>query len=116
MLSWRERPSPAADSTGDRNTLCQAPVEPEWKDMTNMTKAPFANPASFVAEPIGFVLPESEAEFSVAWVQEKSGWYARVFLRSHLLAVLSDGTKPGWAASARVDGPLAKILKNDATS
>jgi len=86
----------------------EAPCEPEW---TDISKAPFSNPAEFVkTEP--FIPPESEADIVVNWVVVAGELeYADIFLRGDLLARLAPGSKPGWCVLARKDGPLAKVLE-----
>jgi len=87
---------------------CAAPQQPEWPDRD---KAPFANPASFVGE--GLPLPSSADDMSVEWDAQASICTARIFIQRKLAGVVMDGAKPGWAALARKDGPLAKVLSNE---
>jgi predicted NAD/FAD-dependent oxidoreductase len=83
---------------------CAAPERAEWSDAE---RAPFANPAEFASHESVFALPESELNVSVDWDAGK----ALILIDGALAGVLVDGSKPGWAANALRDGPLAKVLK-----
>ena len=74
---------------------CVAPEEPEWCSMDN---APFANPASYVADCEAFRPANSGADFSAEWVREDGGLVAKLFLRGELLAVLKEGANPVGAS------------------
>ncbi len=82
---------------------CAAPELPEW---TGPDGAPFANPASFVAGEARFTLPRSHDDIGVAWLGE----IAQVLVHDQVIATLWDGSKPGRALQAKVDGPLANVL------
>lgn len=87
---------------------CVAPKEPEW---TDRTKAPFANPHSFVEDRQDFSLPIREAEITVEWLSdEQNKRLAEIFVHDFLIGRLQVGSKPGWARAAAKDGPLAKRL------
>jgi hypothetical protein len=87
---------------------CLAPTEPEWVDRE---KAPFANPAPYVNQKEEFPPPTSADDFSIEWECQCDHCVANVFVRMKLIAKLENGTKPGWAALATTDGPLAKVLR-----
>lgn len=85
-----------------------APKKPEW---TDPTKAPFANPFSYI-HPGRFEPVTDDSDFDVQWSPVgKSPLTVRIFIRSELHAQLTEGSKPGWCRLARRDGPIALILK-----
>jgi hypothetical protein len=85
-----------------------APLEPEWNDIE---KAPFANPMPYIINTDAFSPPSSASDFSVEWESQGDHWTASVLLRLKLIAKVTSGSNPGWAALASRDGPLAKVLK-----
>lgn len=89
---------------------CPTPIEPEWHDREG---APYANPAPLVDDREIFTLPQSADDFSVEWTCKDGSYFAWVYIRTTLAAMLADGCKPGWSVLAKKDGPLAKVLKHD---
>jgi hypothetical protein len=84
------------------------PTHPEWKDIKN---APFLNPRDYVADSTPFALPTSDQDISVRWLSapgEPAG--AELCIADFMAASLRDGDKPGFAAAAAQDGPLARTL------
>ena len=84
-----------------------APSEPEW---TDPEMAPFANPADYVRDFDGYDALRC-SDFDVVWGRMSEGAVkATICHRGTRLAVIGEGTKPGWSAMAAKDGPLAKVL------
>jgi hypothetical protein len=84
-----------------------APVDPEWTDPDG---APFRNPVGYV-DPAIVVPANSVAEVTFRWTTRNGLRNVDIFLRGTLLGRLEEGSRPGWAALARVDGPLARVLQ-----
>lgn len=80
------------------------PVVPEWHMREN---APFLNPVGFAGEASCFPLPRAATDVAVEWDQASR---AKILIQGHVAGILSRGAKPGWAANALKDGPLAKVL------
>ncbi|MGG5824055.1 hypothetical protein [Falsiroseomonas sp. HW251] len=81
------------------------PVAPEWKDRS---KAPFPNPLAYARTTLVFTLPEAAADVGVVWSAD--GKEARVVIGGVTAGVLEAGAKPGRAAMAAKDGPMARCL------
>src|SRR5690606_17810404 len=87
---------------------CSTPELPEWD---RRLSGPFANPKEFVRYDISFMLPETEADFSVDWqLQNPSDPKVLIYIRDELWGLMAPGTKPGSSLLARMDGPLARVL------
>ncbi|CAN5249121.1 hypothetical protein BH09PSE6_BH09PSE6_27130 [soil metagenome] len=82
---------------------CAAPELPEW---TGPDGAPFANPVGFVAGEPRFMLPMRFEDVSVSWM----GDIAQIMVHDQIIATMWDGSKPGRALQAGMDGPLANVL------
>ena len=82
---------------------------PQDFERIDITSAP-RNPASYVDSAARFTPPNSMDEFSVDWMEQGGTLFARVFIRDKLAAILASGTKPGWSALAKTDGPVANAL------
>jgi len=89
---------------------CPTPIEPEWHDREG---APYANPVPFVDDREIFALPRSADDFSVEWKCKDGSYFAWVYIKATLAAILAGGHKPGWSVLVAKDGPLAKVLKQD---
>ena len=84
-----------------------APMKPEW---TDPTKAPFANPKSYISEK-PFAPVTNDADFEVQWsAPGRSPQTVRILIRNKLHAWLTVGSRPGWCRLAKRDGPLALVL------
>jgi hypothetical protein len=84
---------------------CETPSEPEWTDREG---APYANPLPYAKECLVFQMPESASDVRVEWLD--NGARAKIILSGEVAVLLEPGAKPGWAAMAAKDGPLAKRL------
>jgi hypothetical protein len=82
---------------------------PQDFEQIDRTAAP-RNPAPYVDSAAHFTPPNSMEDFSVDWMEQGGTLFARVFIRDKLAAILANGTKPGWSALAKIDGPVAKAL------
>ena len=82
---------------------------PNPKSFEDPRGAPPRNPEEFVADE-RIALPESGEDVSAQWWRTGGVLYARVFIRKALVGILAPGTKPGWSALAKKDGPVAKAL------
>jgi hypothetical protein len=77
----------------------------EAPDWTDVTQAPFLNPAS-MARPLEGP-PTTTAELSVEWTLDGILLLADIHLRGELLARVSPGSAPGWNVLALEAGPCA---------
>ena len=86
-----------------------APASPEWKGSRDA--APYLNPREFVTESMPFALPSRERDVSVRWLagpRERVG--AEVIVGGVMAALIHEGDKPGFAAAASRDSPVARRL------
>ncbi|HYF06517.1 MAG TPA: hypothetical protein VD970_02775 [Acetobacteraceae bacterium] len=81
------------------------PTRPEWADRS---RAPFANPLPYAREEPIFPLPTAASDVTVQWRED--GTRAEIIIHGVTAGVLEAGAKPGWAAMAAKDGPLARTL------
>jgi hypothetical protein len=85
------------------------PGEPEWSSPAN---APFLNPEKWTKSEKPYDLPNDGSQFSVVWGRaDDRRIRSSIYLKSQLVAILLDGSKPGWSLMAARDGPLALALK-----
>lgn len=90
------------------------PDEREWEG--DDSDAPYRNPTEYVRNH-PFPRVKDEADIAVSFGSELAGTHelvANVYIRDRLAAVVKPNARPGWAANACADGPLA--LKLDPTS
>jgi hypothetical protein len=99
---------------GDVWLYNRAPAPPDF-EQSDQEAGP-RNPAPYVNADVHFALPSSADDFSVDWMQQGSTAFARVFIRDRLAALLAKGTRPGWSALAKRDGPVAKVLPSQSAS
>ncbi len=86
----------------------ESPTAPEWKEGK---RPPFLNVRSCIAEIMPFVLPTSEQDIGVRWINEEGRPpEAELILGVHVAARLRDGDKPSFAAAAIRDNPVARRL------
>ena len=87
-----------------------APIDPEWSDPKN---APFANSHEYVDVPAEFADPVDPVDIRVEWSRDGGKWFANIFLGQLLVALLAEGSKPGWSNLVKRDGPLARRLTDE---
>jgi hypothetical protein len=87
---------------------CPAPLAPEWHDRDG---APYANPQAFVNAAKPFALPDGIDAFRLVEIGNGDKVAIGVLLGGELWAILMDGARPGFAALASANGPLAKVLE-----
>lgn len=85
-----------------------APCEKPWKSGGG---PPYLNPAEYIRQEIGFSIPRSPSEFSVAWQSERNEIRALVSINGTVVAKIAPGERPGFSLLAGKKGPLAKPLE-----
>jgi hypothetical protein len=85
-----------------------APAEPEWRDRE---RAPFLNPRDHVSdEAEQFTPAASDDHVALEWMNEGDARVVVVKVHGQVVAKVGPGMRPGFAALARRDGPLARVL------
>ena len=86
--------------------LGDAPVEPPW---TEAPKAPFKNPAEYVASRPSPRI-DSCADVTAVWRSHDDHVRVELVCAGEVIAVLASGEFPGQSAMAAKDGPIARTL------
>jgi hypothetical protein len=90
---------------------CPTPEQPEWKDRRNL---PFANCREFMTEEGHFDQAIDLDSIRVEWQYATGQPKAIVYLSNRLVASVGVNDKPGSCRFASKDGPLARVLKDQA--
>lgn len=70
---------------------------------------PYLNAAGFIEKNIEPITSDDEVQ--ILWFLNEDGKAeAIIYVRDELVAKMIDGSKPGWSAMVKKDGPLAKVL------
>lgn len=84
--------------------IAPTPNEAEWHSKENL---PFLNPEEFVKENLEPFDAWSPVEVTWDFSEEI---VANIFLASRLIAMLKEGSYPGWSSLVTKDGPLAQKI------
>ncbi len=93
--------------------VAAAPEIPEWTLPGREKYMPFLNPSSFCVD-TEFEPLRDPADAIVVWGMLEGRRQAAIHLRGRYHALLTENERPGWCRLARLDGPVAKVLKTSA--
>ena len=94
---------------------CEAPEVPEW--VSREENPPYAMPADFIENKIGFKLPTQGSLLGVSSVTADGlPPYFAIYLEKELLGLLDPKTHPGWARLVNRDSPIARAFDDEMLS
>jgi hypothetical protein len=88
------------------------PTKNEWRKEDR----PFLNPIIYLKDSAVFQPLKDLSEIDVAWTSLDNNIRAILNIRHQITVVLEKGAKPGWSNQVRIDGPLAKVLRQTASN
>ncbi len=91
---------------------CEAPQVAEW--ISREEEPPYAMPADFVENKVGFKLPTEDSQMGVSSVTADGlPPYFAIYFEKKLIGLLDSVTHPGWARLINRDSPIAKVLDDE---
>ena len=84
---------------------------PESVDWADKSLMPFKNPLGYAAEGAAWQdAIDDNGDLKIEWESLNGLMHVFIYFKGWLLAVLVDGSMPGYNSLAAADGPLAKVM------